>query len=151
MWDVLYFGHGGLRRIGKAHAWKACVPQGTCGFESHTLRLFKFMKSIKEAQEEIKKFCKENNLESPAEHRVLDVMSELGEVAKEILKMSDYGRKPAQYREELKPELGDVLYALITIANSFDVDLEEAFDMVLDKYKKRLKKGSADSKNEERR
>jgi hypothetical protein len=29
-------------------------------------------------------------------------MSELGEVAKEVLKMSDYGRKPLKYRKELK-------------------------------------------------
>ena len=103
---------------------------------------------MKKLQEKIKKFCEENNLESPAEHRVLDTMSELGEVAKEILKMSDYGRKPLEYREELKSELGDLLYSIITIANSFDVDLEEALNMVLEKYKRRLNKGSAGSEND---
>ena len=103
---------------------------------------------MKKLQEKIKKFCEENNLESPAEHRVLDTMSELGEVAKEILKMSDYGRKPLEYREELKSELGDLLYSIITIANSFDVDLEEALNMVLEKYKSRLNKGSAGSEND---
>lgn len=102
---------------------------------------------MKEIQAKIKKFCRENNLESPAEHRILDTMSELGEVAKEILKMSDYGRKPFKYRGELKSELGDLLYSVITIANSFDVDLEEALNIVLEKYKKRLKKGSAGSEN----
>ena len=41
---------------------------------------------MKELQEKIKKFCKEHNLESSAEHRVLDTMSKLGdEIAKEIL------------------------------------------------------------------
>jgi len=103
---------------------------------------------MKKLQEKIKKFCEENNLGSPAEHRVLDTMSELGEVAKEILKMSDYGRKPLEYREELKSELGDLLYSIITIANSFDVDLEEALNMVLEKYKRRLNKGSAGSEND---
>ena len=103
---------------------------------------------MREIQEKIKKFCKKNNMESPAEHRVLDTMSELGEVAKEILKMSNYGRKPIEYREELKSELGDVLYSLITIANTFDIDLEDALHQVLEKYKKRLKKGSAGSENE---
>ena len=103
---------------------------------------------MKEIQEKIKQFCKENNMESPAEHRVLDAMSELGEVAKEILKMSDYGRKPIEYREELKLELGDVLYSLITIANTFDINLEDALQQVLEKYRKRLKKGSAGSENE---
>jgi len=87
-------------------------------------------------------------MESPAEHRVLDTMSELGEVAKEILKMSNYGRKPMEYRAELKSELGDVLYSLITIANTFDVDLEDALQQALEKYKQRLKQGSAGSENE---
>ena len=103
---------------------------------------------MRKIQERIKKFCKENDLESPAEHRVLDTMSELGEVAKEILKMSNYGRKPIEYREELKSELGDVLYSLITIANTFDIDLEDALHQVLEKYEKRLKKGSAGSEND---
>lgn len=103
---------------------------------------------MREIQKRIKKFCKENDLESPAEHRVLDTMSELGEVAKEILKMSNYGRKPVEYREELKSELGDVLYSLITIANTFDIDLEDALNQVLEKYKKRLKNGSAGSEND---
>ncbi len=103
---------------------------------------------MRDIQERIKKFCKENDMESPVEHRVLDTMSELGEVAKEILKMSDYGRKPLKYRAELKSELGDLLYSIITIANSFDIDLEEALNMVLEKYKKRLNKGSAGSEND---
>ena len=54
--------------------------------------------------------------------------------------MSDYGRKKPEFREEIKSELGDALYSLITVANSFDVDLEEAANIVLEKYKKRLKK-----------
>ena len=87
-------------------------------------------------------------MESPVEHRVLDTVSELGEVAKEILKMSNYGRKPIEYRAELKSELGDVLYSLITIANTFNIDLEDALKQVLEKYKKRLKKGSIGSENE---
>lgn len=103
---------------------------------------------MKEIQEKIKKFCKENDMESPIEHRVLDTMSELGEVAKEILKMSNYGKNPVEYKEELKSEMGDVLYSLITIANTFDIDLEDALNKVLEKYEKRLKKGSAGSEND---
>ena len=103
---------------------------------------------MRELQEKIKKFCKENNLESPPEHRILDLMSELGEVSKEVLKMSDYGRKKPEFREEIKSELGDALYSLITVANSFDVDIEDAANIVLEKYKKRLKKGSAGSEND---
>ncbi len=102
---------------------------------------------MKEIQKKIKDFCKENNLKSPIEHRLLDTMSELGEVAKEVLKMSNYGRKSIEYREEFKDEIGDAFFSLITVANSFDIDLEEALEEVLEKYNKRAKKGSIDSKN----
>ena len=101
---------------------------------------------MKELQNRVKEFCKKYGLESPAEHRVLDAMSELGEVAKEILKMSDYGRKPIKYRKELELELGDLLYSIITIANYFNVDLEKALNKVLKKYEERLlNKGFAGS------
>jgi len=103
---------------------------------------------MKGIQDKVRKFCSDHNLESPPEHRVLDALSELGEVAKEILKMSDYGRKPLEYREELRSEMGDLLYSIITIANSFDIGLEEALNMVLEKYGKRLEKGSVGSEND---
>jgi NTP pyrophosphatase (non-canonical NTP hydrolase) len=104
---------------------------------------------MKELQSRVRRFCRENGLESPAEIRVLDALSELGEVAKEIIRMSDYGRRPLTYREQLKSELGDLLFSVITVANSFDVDLEEALGMALGKYGKRLGKGgSAGSEND---
>ncbi len=104
--------------------------------------------TIQELQKKIKEFCKVHNLESPPEYRILDIISELGEVSKEMLKMTDYGRKPAQFREEMKSELGDLLYSLVAIANSLNVDLDEAIKIVLAKYEKRLKKGGAGSEND---
>ena len=99
-------------------------------------------------QKKVEEFCKTNRLESPPEYRVLDTLSELGEVAKEVLKMSDYGRRKLKFRDEIKSELGDVFYSLITIANSFNVNLEEALNNALEKYEKRLKRGSAGSEKE---
>ena len=103
---------------------------------------------MKQLQQQVKLFCEENNLVSPIEHWVLDLVSEVGEVSKEVLKMTDYGRQPAQPRQEIKSELGDVLYSLIIVANTVDVDLEEALTEVLEKYKNRLVKGGAGSENE---
>ncbi len=100
---------------------------------------------MKKIQEKIKKFCEENNLKSSPESRILDTMSELGEVAKEILKINDYGKKPIKSNLELKKELGDLLYSLITLANSLDIDLDEALEIVMKKYKNRLKNGSIGS------
>jgi len=101
---------------------------------------------MKKIQKQIKEFCKENNLESPIEHRVLDLVSETGEISKEVLKMSNYGRKKLIPNEKIRLEIGDTFYSLITIANYFNVDLEEALKIVTQKYKDRInKKGSAGS------
>ena len=102
---------------------------------------------MKKIQKKIKKFCQKNYMNLSIEYGFLDIISELGEAAKEILKMSDYGKKPIKYKKELKSELGDVFYSLIVIANAFDIDLEDALYKTLDKYKKRLKKGSAGSES----
>ena len=45
-------------------------------------------------------------------------------------------------------ELGDVLYSIITIANVFEIDLDEALNKVLEKYEKRMVKGSPSSNND---
>ena len=116
--------------------------------QSSKRRFFDKIEYMKNIQQRIKDFCEKNNLESSPEYRLLDILSELGEVAKETLKMTDYGRKPLEFREEIKSEMGDLLFSLITLANSFDINLEEALEMVLEKYEKRLKKGGAGSENE---
>jgi NTP pyrophosphatase (non-canonical NTP hydrolase) len=99
-------------------------------------------------QDEVKEFAKKNNLQHKPEVHVLDLMTELGEVAKEILKATDYGKKEFKSREELKSELGDAFYSLLMVANACNVDLEQALKLVLEKYKKRLQKGGAGSEFE---
>lgn len=105
--------------------------------------------NIQELQDEIQKFVEKYKLDSPPEFRVLDLTSEVGEVSKEILKITSYGTKPLKKNKEIESELGDVLYSLIVVANKLNINLEEALNMVLDKYKKRLKKGSAGSEVDE--
>lgn len=103
---------------------------------------------MKQTQQRIKEFCEKNNLSNDPQVRMLDIVSEVGEVSKEVLKMSDYGAKKPEFREELRGELGDLLFSLATLANALDIDLEEALEMVLQKYEKRLVKGSAGSESE---
>ncbi len=98
---------------------------------------------MKKIQEKINKFCKDKNLDSTLEIKVLDLVSEVGEVSKEIIKGTDYGKKDFKITENTESEIGDVLFSLITIANQLDVDLEIALEKVLEKYQKRfeVKKG----------
>lgn len=63
---------------------------------------------------------------------------ELGELAREI--NHHYGEKPKKASEQpktIEEELGDMLFILVCFANSLNIDLTEAFDLVMNKYKKR--------------
>ena len=102
-----------------------------------------------EFQEKVKKFMDENNMNNPIENRMLDLVDEIGEIAKEINKMSAYGTKKPEFREEIIMELGDVFYSLITVANFYEVDLLKSLNMAVEKYEKRIKKGGhAGSEND---
>ena len=82
-------------------------------------------------------FVDRHELETPPEFRLLDLVSELGEVAKEVTESTDYGDDPDRLRIE-PDEIGDVLFALLALAESVDVDANEALDAALSKYETRL-------------
>ena len=63
---------------------------------------------------------------------------EVGELAREI--NHRYGEKPKKASEgdgDIAAELGDILYILATLANSIGVDLDAAFNQVMNKYRQR--------------
>lgn len=69
---------------------------------------------------------------------LLDFESELGELAKEWLKDSDYGRGDFVKGKGWDEEMGDVFFVLLALAEVTDVDLEEALAKVMAKYRKRI-------------
>jgi len=86
---------------------------------------------------------------NPVEYRMLDLVDEIWEVSKEISKMSWYGTKKPEFREEIIMELWDAFYSLISVANYYNVDLLKSLDMVIEKYQNRIKKwGHMWSENE---
>jgi NTP pyrophosphatase (non-canonical NTP hydrolase) len=94
-------------------------------------------------QAQVNNFTQKRNLTHPISVYALDLMSEVGEVAKEILLATDYGTHDPEFlSEDIHAELGDVLYTLCTLATAANVDLEQALTAVLEKYEKRwLEKG----------
>lgn len=65
---------------------------------------------------------------------------EVGELAREINHY--YGekkKKDSEDEKEIAEELADVLFIVICIANSLDVDLTEAFKLTMEKFKTRDK------------
>ena len=98
------------------------------------------------AQDKVRQFTQANMLSPTPAVALIDLLSELGEVAKDILKSSDYGPDLSCQNPQTWDELGDVFYSLLTLANSLDYDIERGLDRALAKYKSRLlRKGSPGS------
>jgi len=92
---------------------------------------------LKELQRKAVKFAEENDLESPVEYRALDFISEAGEIVKDITKSADYGESPENIQVK-EDEVGDVMFSLFLLADSLDIDAEEAFSKAMKKYQKRV-------------
>ena len=78
----------------------------------------------------------------PVYARIMDIQSELGELAKEYLKQSKYGTQEFELTNEFKMEYGDVLYSLLSLANELNIDAKQSVDFVLEKYSNRIKKNN---------
>jgi len=65
---------------------------------------------------------------------------EVGEVARELSHMfGPKKKKPTEEKGDLEMELGDVIYTVICLANSLDIDLDRAFERVMKKINTRDK------------
>ena len=99
-------------------------------------------------QNKVSAFVENNNIETSVEARLLDLVSELGELSKEFLKGSKYGKDEFIETQDWENEFGDVLFTMICIANSTDINIETALKKALNKYKKRSEqKGEISSGN----
>ena len=89
-------------------------------------------------QQRVRDFVDTYDLEADIPYRLLDWISEVGEVAKELLVSTDYGRTPFRPGDHWTEELGDAFFSLICVANATSVDLEAALLRALAKYRDRL-------------
>lgn len=96
---------------------------------------------IKDYQKEVDEWMKSLNLEEPY-WKPLEIMARLseetGEVARELNHL--HGAKKVLGKgdiEKLKGEMADVFITLICLANSHDIDLDEAMDGVFEKIHSR--------------
>lgn len=93
-------------------------------------------------QQRVANFVETCELEASVDVRTLDLASEVGELGKEVLKGTGYGRRQFEPPRGWEDELGDVLFAIVCLANTTGVDLEAALDGALRKYQDRLESKS---------
>lgn len=90
-----------------------------------------------EEQQKIATFIQEHEMESPPVYRLLDLVSEVGEVAKDATASTGDGASPADL-EISSDELGDVLFSLLALAEAVDIDASEALNEAIAKYDHRI-------------
>jgi len=89
-------------------------------------------------QRRVADFVDAAGLRAGVESRTLDLVSEVGEVAKEVLKATRYGDAPFDTPPTWEGELADVFFSLACLANATNVDLDAALGGALAKYRARL-------------
>jgi NTP pyrophosphatase (non-canonical NTP hydrolase) len=100
------------------------------------------MSEMSTLQRTIASFVEEAGIVAPVHARLLDLVSEVGELSKEVLEATNYGRTSFRPPDGCTGELGDVFFSLICLANSTGVDLATALDEALNKYRERLARRS---------
>lgn len=88
-------------------------------------------------QRQVAAFVDEHDLETPPAFRLLDLVSEVGELAKDANESTEYGDSPGELALS-KDELGDALFALLALAEEADVDADEALEEAVEKYERRV-------------
>jgi NTP pyrophosphatase (non-canonical NTP hydrolase) len=89
-------------------------------------------------QEDIAALNAAHDMELSPALRLLDLESEVGELAKEVVTAQDYGDGEFERTDDLVDEFGDVYYSLLALAAELDIDAETALETSVEKYRKRL-------------
>lgn len=83
-----------------------------------------------------------------AESRYIDLVSEIGELGKEIIKSTDYGKRAFGTSKSFEDEMGDCLFSLLALCCEADIDAASALDRALRKYEKRFSASGSISSGE---
>lgn len=98
------------------------------------------MRTLQDVQKEVDHLIREewhNHYWAPLSS-LARLTEEVGELAREINHC--YGEKPKKASEQdndIATELADILYIVVTLANSLGIDLDTAFSQVMHKYRQR--------------
>jgi len=95
--------------------------------------------SLRKIQDDVDKWVSQYRIGYFEPHQVLArLMEETGELAREINNL--YGpkkKKSSEETKELADEIADIFFTLCCLANSKKIDLEDAWQKMMDKLNKR--------------
>ncbi|WP_313693209.1 MazG-like family protein [Halorarum halobium] len=88
-------------------------------------------------QEQVAAFLDRHDLTGEPAYRILDLASEVGEIAKDATTSTGYGADPDAL-DVSTDELGDALFSLLAVCEALDVDAGDALREAIDKYDRRM-------------
>lgn len=88
-------------------------------------------------QERVAAFVERHDMDGDPAYRLLDLCSEVGELAKDANESTDYGADPEAIAVN-EDEVGDVLFSLLAFADSMGVDAGDALETAMAKYESRI-------------
>lgn len=88
-------------------------------------------------QQQVASFIERHGLHAPPAYRLLDLVSEVGELATDANRSTEYGNARGALTLS-EDEVGDVLFALLALADSQGIDADEAVQTAVKKYEHRL-------------
>lgn len=90
-------------------------------------------------QNKVNELIKQFNSECNTETRYIDLISEVGELGKEILKGSNYNNQEYKKTPNTELELGDCLFSLLALCSNLNLDANNCLDKAIEKYNNRFK------------
>ncbi len=103
----------------------------------------------KDMQQTVVEFINKHEIYCDTNSRYIDVVSEIGELGKELLKSSQYGAQQPTATHNTVEEVGDCLFSLLALCSTLGIDSEQALKNAISKYQKRFDdKGEISSDND---
>jgi len=91
-------------------------------------------------QKSVEDFIQKYKLQTNETTRYMDLVSEIGELGKEILKSTNYGKNDFTNNMSIADEIGDCVFSLLALCSELNIDAHEALNTSLAKYESRFSK-----------
>jgi len=96
-------------------------------------------RTLDDAQFFVREFVEQRNWQTSPSDILIHLVEELGEVARNVLILKNYGGQHVEGKKmNMDEELADVLYLLLKLANECNVNLSAAFESKMAKNAQRF-------------
>jgi len=95
---------------------------------------------MNKTQQETARMSEIYGLHADAMTRFADLVSELGELGKELVKATNYGAHELKANDNIAMEMGDVIFCLSLLANELGLDMDECFAKMQEKCRQRFER-----------